>query len=66
MTETTTYNAPCVHRMPCGLCEIKKEACVYGTAITLTPNGVTITPVPYRIEPNWNEVTCSEERSEGD
>lgn len=61
MTETITYNAPCIHRMPCGLCEIKKEACVYGTAITLTP--VTV-PYKWEIEPNWNEVTCSAERSE--
>lgn len=56
-----TYYVPCVHRMPCGFCDIKKEACNYGNGVTITPNPVT---VPYKIEPNWNEVTCSAERSE--
>lgn len=54
-----TYYVPCVHRMPCGFCDIKREVCTYEIHITPTP--VT---VPYKIEPNWNEVTCSAERRE--
>lgn len=56
-----TYYVQCVHRMPCGFCAIKKEACNYGNGVTITPAPVT---VPYKIEPNWNEVTCSAERNE--
>ena len=61
MNDLTYYYVPCVHRMPCGFCDIKKEACTYGNGPTITPTTVT---VPYKIEPNWNEVTCTEERSE--
>lgn len=57
--EPITYNVPCTHRMPCGWCEIKKEMCTYENPINLTP--VTVS---YKINPNWNEVTCSVIRSE--
>ena len=54
-----TYYVPCVHRMPRGFCDIKRELCTYG-------NGVPIQPIliaePYKIEPSWNEVTCSTEK----
>lgn len=60
MTETT-YNVLCIHRMPCGLCELTKEACVYGIDIT------TLTPVTVlygEIEPNWDKVMCHAERGD--
>lgn len=59
MTETITYNLPCIHRMPCGYCELKKENCNSWSKMTMPTDDQK-----WRITPTWtpnlNEVMCND------
>lgn len=55
----TSWYGDCKYRLPCGYCELKKKDCDWWQTLSV-PCGE-----PIKVTPNWNEVTCSTERSEG-
>ena len=66
MTFSANY-IPCAHRMPCGLCDIKKEACAY----VYNPCDEIFRewPTDYPSKEPWgwwdkDKTTCTAERNE--